>query len=157
MSTAVVVLNAGFEPMQRVSLKQAVKMLHRQVAVVEEAEDGRMIGPYPVPKVVRLVRYVAMKWKYRNLAKPAMWSKEGVIARDQGRCAYCGKVKPIMTVDHIVPRALGGKSTWLNTIAACGGNKKSCNSRKGHQTLAESGMKLLWDPWVPTRADLTGY
>ena len=62
----VLVLNAGYEPLQRVSLAHAVRMLHRRVAVVEEAVDGRTFGPYPLPAVLRLVRYVQMRWRHRR-------------------------------------------------------------------------------------------
>jgi len=54
--SGVLVLNAGYEPLHRVSLAHAVRMLHRQVAVVEQAVDGRTFGPYPLPAVLRLVR-----------------------------------------------------------------------------------------------------
>ena len=39
---------------------------------------------------------------------------------------------------------------WLNAVAA----HASCNERKGNRTPAEANMPLLWQPWVPTRAEL---
>ncbi len=53
--------------------------------------------------------------------------------RDEGRCAYCGG--HAITVDHVLPRSYGGKNTWRNTVAACGG----CNQRKGDRTPAARG------------------
>ena len=71
---AVLVINADLGPLHRVSLKHAIRML-RQVAEVHEAEPDRLIGVYPVPRVVCLVRYVVTKWRYT--AGPAC-SRSGV-------------------------------------------------------------------------------
>ena len=140
----VVVLNASYEPLHQVSFKHAVRMLFREVAVVEEALDDRMIGPHPWPKVVRLVRYVVTSWMHR----PAIYGRTSVLRRDRFRCAYCGR--PGHTLDHLLPISRGGTSTWLNTVTACG----SCNGRKANRTPEEAGMRLLFEPWVPTRAQI---
>lgn len=139
--SGVLVLNAGYEPMLKVSVQHAVKMLVRQVAVVHESLDDRTYGPFPYPKVLRLVRYVSMAWKYRRTDGPPC-TKEGIKARD-GRCAYCGGKAE--TVDHVLPRSRGGRSTWLNLVACCFYD----NHRKGNRTPAEAGMKLRVTPYVP--------
>jgi 5-methylcytosine-specific restriction endonuclease McrA len=144
-SVDVLVLNADLGPLHRVSLQHAVRMLFRQVAEVHESEPDRLIGVFPMPKVVRLVRYVVTKWRYT--AGPA-WSRSGVLVRDARRCGYCHGTAT--TVDHIVPRSRGGRNTWLNTIAACDG----CNQRKGDRPPAEAGMRLRFDATVPTWASL---
>lgn len=142
--TAVIVLNASYERLHQVSFKHAVRMLFREVAVVEEALDDRMIGPHPWPKVVRLVRYVVTTWMHR----PAVYGRSSVLRRDRHQCAYCGRHGS--TLDHVLPISRGGGSTWLNTVTACG----SCNSRKANRTPEESGMRLRIEPWVPTRAQV---
>jgi 5-methylcytosine-specific restriction endonuclease McrA len=120
-------------------------MLVRQVAVVHEGEPDKVIGIWPVPKVLRLVHYVVTKWRYT--AGPA-WSRPGALARDAGRCGYCdGKAT---TVDHITPRSRGGRNTWKNTVSACG----PCNQRKGDRTPAEAGMVLRIKPIAPSWASL---
>jgi 5-methylcytosine-specific restriction endonuclease McrA len=141
----VLVLNADLGPLHRVSLRHAIRMLCRQVAEVHEAEPDIRLGIFPMPKVVRLVRYIVTKWRYSQ--GPA-WSRAGVAARDGGACGYCGG--HATTVDHILPRSRGGKNTWLNTVAACG----SCNQRKGDRTPAEAGMRLRCEPATPTWAAL---
>jgi 5-methylcytosine-specific restriction endonuclease McrA len=145
--TGVLVLNAGYEPLQRVSLAHAVRMLHRQVAVVEEAVDGRTFGPYPLPRVLRLVRYVQMRWRNRR-GIPA-WSRSGMLQRDAHVCAYCG-TGGATTVDHVQPRSRGGTSSWLNTVASC----LECNNRKRDRTPQEAGMRLRFDPHVPSHREL---
>jgi 5-methylcytosine-specific restriction endonuclease McrA len=142
---AVLVLNADLGPLHRVSFRHAIRMLVRQVAVVHEADPGRIVGPWPAPKVLRLVQYVVTRWRYT--AGPA-WSRPGVIARDGGRCGYCDAWAT--TVDHITPRARGGRNTWRNTVAACG----PCNQRKGDRTPAEAGMALRVKPAAPSWASI---
>ena len=66
----VVLLNASYEPLGKVTFQHAVRMLFREVALVEEPHGDRMIGPHPWPRVIRLVRYVAAHWLHR----PAGWS-----------------------------------------------------------------------------------
>jgi 5-methylcytosine-specific restriction endonuclease McrA len=117
----------------------------RQVAVVHEAEPDTRLGIWPLPRVVRLVRYVVTRWRYTG--GPA-WSRPGVMARDGHRCAYCGGTAT--TVDHLTPRSRGGRNTWLNTVAAGGG----CNQRKGDRTPAEARMPVRTTPHAPTWAAL---
>lgn len=141
----VLVLNASYEPLHKVDVRHAVRMLVRGVAVVEEAVAGRRIGHYPLPRVLRLVRYVTMRWRHGK--RPA-WTKRGLYRRDGGVCGYCGA--HANTVDHIVPVSRGGGSTWDNTVLACG----PCNGRKRDRTPAEAGMLLLVWPRVPAWAEI---
>jgi HNH endonuclease len=142
----VVVLNASYEQLHVVSLKHAIRMLVRKVAVVEEA-DGTF-GPFPRPLVLRLVRYVRMTFRYARGV--AAYSRNGVIRRDKGRCAYCGG-RGADTMDHVLPRSRGGATDWMNAVAA----HRDCNRAKGGRTPDEAGMPLLWRPWKPSRIDLT--
>ena len=140
--TAVLVVNADLGPLHRVSVKHAIRMLCRRVAEIHEAEPDRLIGIFPMPRVVRLVRYLVPRWRFSS--GPA-WSRSGVLARDDRRCGYCAA--PATTIDHVLPRSRGGRNTWQNTIAAC----YDCNQRKGDRTPAEAGMPLRYGgPTVPT-------
>ena len=145
---SVLVLNASYEPLHTVSLQHAIKMLVREVAVVETADGKLTVGPYPKPIQLRLVRYVAMAWKYASNRR-VTYSRVRVLQRDRGRCAYCG-AQAATTMDHVVPRCRGGKAEWMNAVAAC----QPCNVRKGSKTPDEAGMPLLWDPWVPSMRDV---
>jgi 5-methylcytosine-specific restriction endonuclease McrA len=138
--SAVLVLNADCGPLQRVSLRHAIRMLFRQVAVVHEARPDDRIGVYPVPTVVRLVSYVVTRW--RRGRGPA-WSRAGVLARDGRKCGYCGAAAS--TIDHVLPRSRGGRNEWANTVAACG----KCNNRKRDRTPSEARMPLLIVPAAP--------
>jgi hypothetical protein len=136
---AVLVLNAGYEPLHLVSTKHAITMLHRKVAVIEKADRGRF-GPYPIPRVLRLLRYISIKWQNRTLP----WSRSGTLNRDQHTCAYCGEQG--FTIDHILPVSRGGQSTWENTVTAC----RRCNHRKANRLPNEAGLTLHVTPKAPT-------
>ncbi|MEV4755655.1 HNH endonuclease [Micromonospora sp. NPDC049559] len=144
---AVLVVNADLGPLHRVSVQHAIRMLCRRVAEIHEAEPDRSIGGYPLPRVVRLIRYVVTRWRFGS---GPVWSRSGVLARDQHRCAYCGRFAT--TVDHVLPRSRGGRNTWRNTVAACYG----CNQRKGDRTPAEADMPLRYEPVAPSWAMLAG-
>ena len=89
--SAVIVLNTDNTALHTVSIKHAIRMLVREVAIVEEARDGHRIGPYPWPLVLRLIRYVKTTFLY---ARTPAWSKRGVLRRDHHRCAYCEAADP---------------------------------------------------------------
>lgn len=142
--TSVLVLNADLGPLHRVSLRHAIRMLCRRVAEIQEAEpDIRYATFGGLPTVVRLLRYVTTKWRYTT---GPLWSRRGVMARDNRHCAYCPGTAT--TVDHVTPRSRGGRSTWLNTVACC----YNCNQKKGDRTPAEAGMVLRIQPTAPTWA-----
>ncbi|MGB8941755.1 HNH endonuclease [Streptomyces sp. NBC_01283] len=140
------VLNASFEPLSTVTLNRAVVLVLNDKAVVEQAHPGLRVRAaaveIPVPRVIRLCRYVRVPFR-----RQAPWSRRGVLVRDQHRCAYCGR--RATTVDHVVPRAQGGRDSWLNTVASCAMD----NHRKADRTPEEAGMPLLRQPFEPTPAD----
>ncbi len=141
--TDVLVLNADMVPLQRVSLRHALRMLYRAVAEVHEAVPDRLIGVFPVPRAVRLVRYVVTRWRR---ARGPSWSRSGVLDRDGRRCGYCGG--RAATIDHVLPVSRGGQNTWDNTVAAC----DRCNQAKANRTPAEAKMVLRFVPAAPTWA-----
>lgn len=136
----VLVLNAGYEPLHRVSVKHAIKMIVREVAVIEESVDDKTFGPFPMPKVLRLLKYIKMNWRTVN----PRFSKRKLFIRDNYECAYCGKTAT--TVDHILPRSRGGTTIWENAVASC----LKCNHKKGNRTLEEANMTLRFLPKIPT-------
>ena len=78
---------------------------------------------------------------------------QGRIVPTHGRalCAFCGGLfSPLkLTCDHILPMSRGGRDTWMNVVTAC----RSCNQRKGSRTPEEARMQLLYEPYVPNRAE----
>ena len=140
------VLNASFEPLSTVTMQRAVVLVLQDKAVVEQAHPALRVRSaafeLPLPRVIRLCRYVRVPFRRR-----APWSRQGVLVRDQHRCAYCGR--RATTVDHVVPRSAGGTDSWLNTVASCAED----NHRKADRTPEQAGMTLLRKPFEPTPAD----
>ncbi len=58
-----------------------------------------------------------------------------------------------LTLDHVVPRAQGGVSSWENCVLAC----MACNKRKADRTPEEAHLHLRKKPvrptWKPLYAD----
>ena len=76
-------------------------------------------------------------------------SNRTLFGRDRYMCAYCGGHFTNfyhLSRDHIIPKSRGGENTWMNVVTAC----RDCNSHKGSKTLSESGMELLYLPYVPS-------
>jgi len=98
-----------------------------------------------VPEVILLRGYDAMP------QQTVVFSRKNLYRRDHYTCQYCGGRRPPqeLTIDHIVPRSLNGKSTWTNCVLAC----LECNVRKGNRTPEEAGMRLVRAPqrprWAP--------
>jgi hypothetical protein len=143
---AVLVLNADLGPLHTVGLRHAIRMLCRGVAEIHESEPDIRFGIWPMPKTVKLIKYIVTKWRYT--AGPA-WSRPGVLRRDKYQCGYCGAPHGV-TVDHVVPTSRGGRNTWQNTVACC----DPCNQRKRDRTPEEAGMALIKRPEAPTWAGL---
>lgn len=140
------VRNADYQLLGSTTLKRAMGLVVRGDAVIDEADEHRVLrhekGSFPWPLVVRLLRYI----KVPIVRGPAQWSKGGVLRRDGYVCAYCGDNNAI-SVDHIIPKAQGGHDLWENTCAAC----QPCNYRKADRTPEEANMPLLITPTIPQR------
>ncbi|MBV1909616.1 MAG: HNH endonuclease [Kangiellaceae bacterium] len=76
---------------------------------------------------------------------------ESLFRRDSLHCMYCGNHfnRGLLTRDHIIPRALGGRDRWENCITAC----KSCNNLKGSRTPEQANMPLLAVPFRPNKSE----
>jgi len=140
----VLMLNQNYVPLTMCSARRAVVLLFQgKVEMIETADSLKIHtvdNAYDVPSVVRLWSY--SKVPYNRI----MLTRKNVIARDKRRCQYCGVSKGSMTVDHIIPRVLGGSDTWENLVCAC----SRCNNRKGDNTPDEAGMRLQRRPFRPS-------
>ncbi|MEZ4732483.1 MAG: HNH endonuclease [Caldilineaceae bacterium] len=151
--SAVLLLNASYEPLAVIPVKRALSLVLRERvdAATEERLTVQGAGDALVlPTVLRLRRYV------RVPRRGVRWSRRGVMQRDGYQCIYCGiqagvaqqgrlLSKSDFTIDHIVPRSRGGGNGWSNTACAC----PVCNQRKGDRMPHEAGMSLLWEPKTP--------
>ena len=99
-----------------------------------------------VPRIIRLLDYDRIP---RSTVK---FNRRNIFLRDEHRCQYCHRVFGTgqLSLDHVMPRSRGGKSTWENIVCAC----RKCNVRKGSRTPQEAGMKLARQPKKPRRNPL---
>lgn len=101
-----------------------------------------------VPEVVALTQYD------RVPMNAVTFSRRNIYKRDRYTCQYCGAQpgSEELTLDHVVPRAQGGVSTWENCVLACVG----CNKRKADRTPEQANMPLRKRPvrpaWKPLYA-----
>jgi len=138
-------LNASSEPLHICDARRALVLVLEELADVVLESDRIVRSQYQsfnLPSVARLRRYVNVP---RGRSIPL--TTRTVIARDGGRCAYCGD-HIADTMDHIVPRDAGGPHTWENVVAACRG----CNHRKRNRTPEQARMPLLFQPARPRGA-----
>lgn len=118
-----------------------------KVEVIEEYEhDIRSVSiAIKAPAVVRLLKFVRIGRKTPPLCRT------NILARDNFQCQYCTKVltSKEATLDHVVPRSQGGRTTWENVVCCC----TACNRKKGGRTPSEARMPLQKRPvrpdWLP--------
>ena len=57
------------------------------------------------------------------------FSRLNIYARDDNTCQYCAQKLPrtMLNLDHVIPRAQGGRTTWENVVCCC----VPCNLKKG--------------------------
>lgn len=138
----VLVLNANFEPLNVCTIRRAISMIivERAALVLNGRGEIHSINHvFPKPSVIRLQEMI-----HRPRPKTKLTRKE-VFRRDEYHCQYCGSTSHELTIDHVLPRHMGGEHIWSNVVTAC----TLCNHRKGGRTLAQSGMHLLQYPNEP--------
>ena len=94
-----------------------------------------------VPEVVTLTHYDRLP------VNAVTFSRRNVFKRDRFTCQYCGRQPGAdeLTIDHVMPRAQGGVSSWDNCVLAC----VDCNTRKADRTPQQAGLKLQCVPSRP--------
>ena len=127
-------LNADFNPISILPLsvidwQHALKLYFLDRITVLET-----YGPDRVVRSEHLtveIPSVAMTKEYFNFKKGVKFSRHNLYLRDLYECQYCGDTftPSDLTIDHVIPRVAGGKTTWENTVTAC----RPCNSKKGHK------------------------
>ena len=138
----VLVLNSNYQPLNITSARRAVVMLYLGRAQRVES-DSRVFHSelltIEAPAVVRLSHYVRRPTPVLHI------SRKSILARDSHTCQYCGARHVALTLDHVIPRDLGGKTTWDNLVCCC----TTCNNRKANRFPQQAGMKLRRLPRRP--------
>jgi 5-methylcytosine-specific restriction endonuclease McrA len=143
MYDPVLVLNANFAPINVCTTRRAMGLILTGKASL--VMNGRGViktvtHAFPRPSIIRLGRMVKRPRPRVKL------TKREIFRRDNYTCQYCGRQVSNLTIDHVVPRHLGGTYTWDNLVTACA----SCNHRKGGRVLEQANMYLLRNPIEPS-------
>jgi 5-methylcytosine-specific restriction endonuclease McrA len=142
LQAPVLVLNANFEPLNVCNTRRAIVLVltgKANLILDGRGEIKSVSQVFPCPSIIRLERMIK-----RPRPKVKLTKRE-ILRRDNYTCQYCGEKLPYLTIDHIVPRRLGGTHEWDNVVAAC----PSCNHRKGGRTVEQAQMRLARPPVEP--------
>lgn len=169
----VLVLNKHYMAIRVINVKRAISLLSREMAEVIDHDAGQFSNydfnswlevselkkrfePHAhdwlhtvrisvaVPRIIRLLFYDRLPKRQVTL------NRRNIYARDGSTCQYCGKRFPTseLSLDHVVPRNLGGGASWENLVCAC----LKCNVKKGGRTPEQARMKLIQKPIKPKRS-----
>lgn len=94
-----------------------------------------------MPEILVLARFVGKRPRMPRL------TRRNLFTRDNHMCQYCGEVfhPSKLTLDHVVPKAFGGKTVWENSVTSC----RRCNNRKADKTPTQAGLRNVY-PKRPT-------
>ncbi|MGB7407860.1 MAG: HNH endonuclease [Pontixanthobacter sp.] len=146
------VLNADYTPLSYYPLslwpwQTAIKAVFLDRVDIVENYDLEVHSPsldMKIPSVIALKQYV------KHGEFPA-FTRFNLFLRDKFECQYCSS-HDNLTFDHVIPRRLGGKTTWENIASACA----PCNMKKGGRTPQQAKMKAV-KPIRPTTWQLQEY
>jgi 5-methylcytosine-specific restriction endonuclease McrA len=164
LNTAVLVLNRNYQPVHVTNVKRAFSLLYMGIAraidsqyrlydfeswAALSAAEHESIST--IERAIRVPRVLVLT-AYEYLPKGRVrFSRLNIYARDDDTCQYCGQqlTRAELNLDHVVPRAQGGRTSWENVVCSC----IECNLHKGGRTPEQAGMKLLKRPsrprWTP--------
>lgn len=170
LDSSVLVLNRYYMAVRVVDVRRAMTLLYRECAEVITIENDlyanydfdawcelsalQALDRQPgdeflrtptsellLPRIIRLTLYDKVP------KTTVRFNRKNLFARDNHACQYCGQRKPLgqLSLDHVLPRSQGGKTTWENVVCSC----TACNGRKGGRTPSQANMKLLSKPVRP--------
>ncbi len=161
LDASVLVLNRSFAPIQITSVRRAFTLLYAGVARALDEElrlfdfsswaalsadlEHETIGT--ASRRIRVPRVIVLQLFDRLPRARIRFSRANIYARDGSTCQYCARKLPRseLNLDHVVPRAQGGRTTWENVVCSC----IPCNLRKANRTPEEAGMRLRKRPIRP--------
>lgn len=144
MPEKTLLLNQGYQPIKVISWMRAICLWCRNKAEIIESFDVNVNSPsasFKMPAVIRLLHQTKM------MQIKLKFSRSNIYKRDNYICQYCGDpcTEKQLTLDHIIPKSMGGRTTWTNIASAC----MNCNTKKANRTPQQAGMKLIQQATYP--------
>jgi len=146
MSKKTLLLSTTYEVLSFVPERKVFKLLSKEDKVEILSFWDEVIvwgsGSIKMPAILRLKHHIRRNYFNSNFSRSAL------VKRDRSSCQYCGKKLPAaqITLDHVLPRAQGGITSFTNCVVAC----QICNNKKGDRTPEQAGMILLRKPTHPS-------
>lgn len=165
-SRSVLLLNRLWQPVHICGARRALALLYKGVGQVVFGENGtfatydfgRWMGMKwtegdgapclrTVSSRIRIPEILLLQHYDRMPQREVKLTRKNVYLRDKNTCQYCGRSfkESELNLDHVLPRRLGGGTTWTNIVCSC----VECNLRKGEKTVEASGMGLVRAPKKP--------
>lgn len=144
MSKKALLLNQNYEIIGFISERKIYKFLFSNKTEIISTWNEDICwgsGKTKLPSILKLT------YPIKRYIPTQTFSRKALVKRDKN-CQYCfKKLSPSeVTIDHIIPKSLGGKNSFTNCVIAC----RACNNKKGDRTLEQSGMVLLRKPMHPS-------
>jgi|SRR5271166_5357503 len=141
-------LNHTNDILSFITERKALRLLIKEKADIVSVWDGVQYRSTS-HVVINLPSILKMRYYVKRNYSPLPFSRRAVLKRDKYTCSYCLKIlKPSTgTIDHIVPKSRGGRSSFVNCVTAC----YLCNSKKGQNSIEDAGMALINKPFIPSK------
>ncbi len=145
MSKKTLLLSASFQVLSFIPERKMYKLLIKDKVEVISTWDNEVNwigGKIKQPSIIKLKDYVRKNYSNSN------FSRKALVKRDKSTCQYCLKklAASQITVDHVLPRAQGGVTSFTNCVVSC----LYCNNRKADRTPEQAGLTLLKRPTHPS-------
>jgi len=164
LNSNVLVLNRSYLPIHVTTVRRAFTLIYQGTALAVnrdyETFDFESWRTRPVARTdvigtpsgsICVPRVIVLRGYDRVPKRHVRYSRVNIFARDKFTCQYCG-VSPHrsqLNLDHVIPRSLGGRTTWENVVCSC----VECNRRKGGRTPTQARLRLIRHPskprWTP--------
>jgi 5-methylcytosine-specific restriction endonuclease McrA len=138
-------LDSAYKPIEIITWQEAFVLTWLKKAHAVEYSDKWVHSAtkkFQIPSVIVLFRYIDEKF----FTLPC--TRKNVLVRDEYRCQYCAQNfrEANLTIDHVIPKSKGGRSTWDNVVAAC----KPCNQKKRDYLVENAPVSLIRRPKKPS-------
>lgn len=139
----VLVLNQDYNPLMICTIQRAFLLVYLDKAEIIANVKNKYLRTidkeFPCPSIIRISNYAQVPYK------GVVLTRNNILKRDNNTCQYCGTYINL-TLDHVIPKSKGGKSSWTNLVTAC----SPCNAKKSDFTLEEAGLQLKKKPVKPS-------
>lgn len=144
----VLALSPSYEPLGVIPWTKAITLIFSDKVVILEEYAHHIKSPSRSMRAPAVVLFKNSK-SNKYIKNSVRFSRKNVWLRDEGMCQYCERHIPYasFTLDHVIPKTAGGKTTWDNVVTSC----YTCNQKKANKHLKDTGFVLRTTPKRPNK------